>query len=269
MANFICVTCGVQFASTADPPQHCPVCEDERQFVNWGGQRWTTLAEMPATHANIVKSEGPDLYGIGTDPPFAIGQRALLVQLPGRNVLWDCISLIDDATFERVRALGGISAIAISHPHFYASMVEWSRSFGNIPIYLHAADRQWVMRPDPAIVFWEGETQALGGGITLIRCGGHFEGATVLHHAGGAQGRGVLLTSDTLQVAMDRRHVSFMRSYPNFIPLPPSVIRRVVGAVEPFAFDTIAGSFFGRHIPADAKAAVVQSAARYLRGISD
>ena len=26
--------------------------------------------------------------------------------------------------------LGGIAAIAISHPHYYTSMVEWSRAFG-------------------------------------------------------------------------------------------------------------------------------------------
>ena len=58
--------------------------------------------------------------------------------------------------------MGGIKAIAISHPHYYSSMVEWSRAFGGVPIYLHAADRQWVMRPDHAIVFWEGEIKGPG-----------------------------------------------------------------------------------------------------------
>lgn len=269
MNNYICVTCGVQFAATVEPPSRCPICEDERQFVNWEGQRWTTLDELRANHSNVIKPEAPDIHGIGTQPQFGIGQRALLVHAPDRNILWDCVSLIDDASVCAVQALGGISAIAISHPHFYASMVEWSHAFGAIPIYLHAADRRHVMRPDPAIVFWEGETCSLGGGITLIRCGGHYEGASVLHHAAGAEGRGVLLTSDTLQVVMDRRHVSFMSSYPNLIPLSPATIRRIVGAAEPFAFDAIYGSFFGRNILADAKVAISRSAARYLRAVGE
>lgn len=61
------------------------------------------------------------LVGIGTEPSFAIGQRALLVRTPQGNVLWDSITLIDDATVDAVRKLGGIRAIAISHPHYYSS----------------------------------------------------------------------------------------------------------------------------------------------------
>ena len=44
------------------------------------------------------------------------------------------LSLLDPAVVEMVKAFGGISAIAISHPHYYASMVEWSRAFGDVPI---------------------------------------------------------------------------------------------------------------------------------------
>ena len=109
--------------------------------------------------------------------------------------------------------MGGISAIAISHFHCYSSMVEWSRAFGNVPIYLHASDRQWAMRPDNSVVFWDGEIRELLEGLTLIRWGGHFDGGTVLHWASGAGGKGALLTGDILQVVQDRRHVSFMYSY--------------------------------------------------------
>ena len=112
-------------------------------------------------------------------------------------------------------------------------MVEWSRAFGGAPIYLHADDRQWVMRPDPAIVFWEGDTLELGPGLTLLRLGGHFAGAQVLHWAGGADGRGVLLAGDILQVVQDRRFVSFMYSYPNYIPLPAATVRRMLALLEP------------------------------------
>jgi hypothetical protein len=185
------------------------------------------------------------------------------VQTPAGNVLWDCISLLDAPTIAAVRALGGIAAIAISHPHFYSSMVEWSHAF-DAPVYLHADDRQWVMRPDPAIVFWEGETHPLMDGITIIRCGGHFAGSAALHWAAGAEGRGALLTGDTLQVVSDRRFVTFMYSYPNSIPLPARAIRRIVDAVEPFPFDTLYGGWWDRIVMPDAKGAVARSAERYI-----
>jgi hypothetical protein len=267
MPCFICKTCGIQHADSPDPPRRCPICEDERQYVGWGGQQWTTLKELQRDHENRIRSEEPGLVGIGTTPKFGIGQRALLVQTEGGNILWDCISLIDDATIEAVRNLGGLSAIAVSHPHYYSSMVEWSRAFGDIPIYLHAADRSWVMREDPVIEFWEGETKNLPNGLTLIRCGGHFEGGTVLHWPNGAEGRGVLLTGDILQVCQDRRHVSFMNSYPNYIPLPAETVRRVVTAVEPFTFDRIYGFMFDLMIGEGAREAVRRSMNRYLRAI--
>src|SRR5258708_643900 len=126
---YICKTCGVQFAPTDGPPEHCPVCEDERQYIGHNGQEWTTHSALQKSHHNIIKPAEPGLTGIGTDPHFAIGQRALLVQTPAGNVLWDCISLLDDPTVAAVNALGGIAAIAISHPHFYSSMIEWSHRF--------------------------------------------------------------------------------------------------------------------------------------------
>lgn len=266
MPNYICVTCGTQFPASERPPANCPICEEERQYVGWRGQQWTTLDELRHDYHNVIKPEEPGLTGIGTHPSFAIGQRALLVQAPGGNVLWDCLSLIDDPTVAAVRALGGVSAIAISHPHYYSAMVEWSRAF-DAPVYLHAADRQWVMRPDPALVFWEGETRPLGAGLTLIRCGGHFDGGTVLHWAAGAEGRGALLAGDILQVVQDRRWVSFMYSYPNLIPLPAAVVRRVAAAVAPYAFDRLYGAWWERVVARDAKAAVARSAARYIAAL--
>ena len=267
MPNYICATCGTQFSDTAEPPERCPICEDERQYVNATGQKWTRLEELRKKHHNQVKPQEPGLFGIGTEPSFAIGQRALLVQGPGGNVLWDCVSLIDDAGIEAVRKLGGIAAIAISHPHYYSSMVEWSRAFGGAPIYLHAADRHWVMRPDPVIQFWEGETRDLGPGLTLVRCGGHFAGGTVLHWQAGADGRGALLSGDIIQVCADRKHVSFMYSYPNYIPLAAAAVRRVVAAVEPYAYDRIYGAWWDKVIASNGKAAVARSMERYLRAI--
>ena len=140
MENFICVQCGTQFAETAKPPSRCPICQDERQFVRHTGQEWTTLEQLRANHHNRIEDEAPRLLGIGTEAEFAIGQRALLLQSPGGNLLWDCISLLDDETITEVNARGGIRAIAISHPHYYTTMVDLggaircSKYFCTLPI---------------------------------------------------------------------------------------------------------------------------------------
>jgi len=268
MPCFICVTCGTQFDESQQPPKQCAICQDERQYVGWGGQQWTTLEELRESHRNVVRLEELGLYGIGMEAAFAIGQRALLVTHPDGNVLWDCIPLLDEAVIEMVRGIGGISAIAISHPHYYASMIEWSRAF-DCPIFLHNADRQWVMRPDPAIEFWEGEKKELANGLSLIRCGGHFEGGTVLHWPDGAGGKGAILSGDILQVVQDRRWVSFMYSYPNLIPLPASKVRRIAAAIGSFDFDRIYGAWWGKSVFNEAKAAVKRSAERYSNAIAD
>lgn len=260
----ICITCGTQFADGATRPAACPICQDERQYVNWNGQQWTSLADLQVRHRNVLRDVEPGMIGIATEPSFAIGQRALLVQTPAGNVLWDCISLIDQATIDAVTALGGIQAIAISHPHFYSAMVEWSRAF-DAPIHLHEDNRPFVMRPDPAIAYWAGETLPLMPGVTLIRCGGHFRGSTVLHWAGGAEGRGALLTGDTIMVVQDRRFVSFMFSYPNLLPLPASAVRRIAAAVAPYRFDRLYSGWWDKVVDGNADAAVARSAERYVR----
>jgi hypothetical protein len=264
---FICETCGVQFAPTAAEPERCPVCEDGRQYVGWAGQRWTTLEALRRDHANRVEELEPGLTGIGTEPMFGIGQRALLVRTADGNVLWDCITLLDDATVTAVRGLGGIAAIAISHPHYYSSMVEWSAEFG-APVHLHDADRRWVMRPDPAIRFFSGDELALPGGMRLLRLGGHFPGATVLHWPAGAGGRGALLSGDTLQVVNDRRYLSFMYSFPNLVPLPAHVVERIVRRVGDLRFDRIYGAWWDRVVDHDGAAAVRRSAERYLAALA-
>jgi glyoxylase-like metal-dependent hydrolase (beta-lactamase superfamily II) len=268
MPAFICATCGTQFPPADAAPAACPICQDERQYVGAGGQRWTTLEAMRRTHLNAWRMHEPNLIGIGTTPAFAIAQRALLLRRGDGNILWDCITFIDDATVELVKALGGIRAIAISHPHYYSCMVEWAHAFG-AEIWLHEGDRAHVMRPDPAIRFWGGATQALAPGVTLVNAPGHYEGGTMLHWADGAEGRGALLSGDIIQVVPDSRHVSFMRSYPNLIPLNARTVRAIAAAVAPYAYERIYGAWWDRIVARDAKARVANSVARYLRWIAD
>ncbi|MGN6551829.1 MAG: MBL fold metallo-hydrolase [Pararhizobium sp.] len=268
MTAFICNACGTQYPETEAAPPRCPICEDERQFVPEGGQSWTDMDALARDYRIVWREEAQGLHSLTIEPAFAIGQRGFLIERPTGNILWDCLSLVDAETIDRIRGLGGLSAIAISHPHYYTAMVEWSRAFGGVPIYLHDADRQWVQRPEAAIQFWQGETIPIGPDATMIRCGGHFEGGAVLHCPWLADGRGALMSGDILQVVADRRHVSFMYSYPNLIPLDAAAVRRIVGAVEPFAFDAVYGAFGARTIARDGKAAVARSAERYLSAIA-
>ncbi|MGI8862681.1 MAG: MBL fold metallo-hydrolase, partial [Gaiellaceae bacterium] len=174
MNTFICVACGTQFSPSNEPPDGCPICLDERQYVGDGGQQWTKMAELRSEHRNRVEEQESGLFGIGTEPSFAIGQRALLVG----GLLWDCLTLLDDETATAVEQRGGIDMIAISHPHYYSTMVEWAERF-DAQVLLHEADRDWIMRPSERIELWTGERRRLTEDLELIRLGGHFEGGTV------------------------------------------------------------------------------------------
>ncbi|HET7386737.1 MAG TPA: hydrolase [Nocardioidaceae bacterium] len=262
MTAWICATCGVQFADTDRPPAGCPICSDERQYVGWDGQRWTSTAELSVEHSNVLREEEPNLVGVGVQPSFAIGQRALLVRTPAGNVLWDCVSLLDQNAHRRIDELGGIAAICMSHPHFYAANVDFADAF-DARVLIPRADRHWVQRPSPRIELFDDEAEPLPG-LTLARIGGHFDGAAVLHWPDGAGGRGALLTGDTITVVQDRDWVSFMWSYPNLIPLDEATIETIAERVEHFRFDRVYGGWWGRVVVADGGAAVRRSADRYI-----
>ena len=157
----------------------------------------------------------------------------------------------------------------MSHCHYYTTMVEWSDAFGGVPIYLHENNRKWVQRESKAIVYWSGEAvqdlavgDALSCARSLLRRHGSCTGAD------GANGAGALFTGDVMQVTQDRRFVSFMYSYPNYIPLNAATVRRIGEIIEPLAFDRIYGAFWHRVIADDAKAASRASVARYLSAIA-
>jgi hypothetical protein len=260
---FICVTCGTQYPPAGAPPSGCPICLDERQYVGNDGQRWTTMDELARDHRNRLEELEPGLLGIGTKPSFAIGQRALLVE----DLLWDCITLLDDVTAAAVETAGGIRTIAISHPHYYSAMVEWAERF-DARVLLHEADREWVMRPSERIEFWSGERRRVSDGLELVRLGGHFDGGTVCLWPAGAGGKGALLSGDIVQVVSDRDWVSFMYSYPNLIPLPAREVERIRGVVETLPFDRVYGAWWDRIVPEDAKAKVLRSADRYVAALA-
>ena len=265
MTAYLCTTCGVQHTDAPEPPDACPICGDERQYVGHDGQGWTALAALGREHRARVEVQEPGLVGVGTDPGFAIGQRALLRQGPGGNLLWDCVPLLDDAR-EAVEAAGGVDVVALSHPHFQSTAAEWAEAF-DARVLVHADDARWTMRPHRRIETWEGERIEPVAGTALVRTGGHFAGSAVCHFPDAAEGRGALLTGDTVQVVADRRRVGFMRSYPNLIPLSATAVARIADALAPLAFDRLYGGWWERVVPAGAAEAVRASAARHVAAL--
>jgi len=258
----LCLTCAVEQAEGMEPPTACAICSDERQYVRPTGQAWTTLEELSsAGHQGTTTEVEPGLHGITVVPSVGIGQRALLVQTAGGNLLWDPTGYLDDDLVEAVQELGGVAAVATSHPHMFGVQVEWSRRFGGVPVYVQAADREWLQRDDPMIALWEEKLEVLPG-VVLHRVGGHFPGSAIAHFVG-ADGEGVLLSGDTVAGTPDEHWVSFMRSYPNKTPLSAAAVSKVADRVLGLRFDRLYDNFGGQ-VTRDAAAWVRRSADRYI-----
>jgi metallo-beta-lactamase superfamily protein len=262
---WICATCGNHYTGADSPPAGCVICTDERQWVPPTGQRWTTLEELSAAgrHADVREVE-PGLVGIGADPPFAIGQRALLVTTPQGNLLWDPSGFIDELAIQTVRDAGGLRAVSASHPHFYGAITEWSNVF-DAEILLPEADAAWLTRrPERPPSTWSGTLPVLPG-VTLVQCGGHFAGSAVVHWAEGAGGAGALLTGDTIFVTPGEDRVTFVRSAPNRLPLPERAVRGVLDAIRWYRFDRIYSGWWEPVLRRDAHDVVERSGQRYIQ----
>jgi hypothetical protein len=94
------------------------------------------------------------------------------------------------------------------------------------------------------VTVWEEKAEVLPG-VVLHRIGGHFPGSAVAHFVG-ADARGVLLSGDTVACTPDERWVSFMRSFPNKIPLSAAVVAKVADRVLQLDFDRLYDNFAGQ-----------------------
>ncbi|KAK7961598.1 metallo-beta-lactamase family protein [Apiospora aurea] len=315
-AWLVCTACGTQFP-TADRQavKTCFICDDPRQFTPQTGQAFTTLDGLrdsghrntftPLFSRTSLPSSGDDEGGDGwaftsivTEPKVAIGQRAILIRTPRHgNVLWDCVTLLDEWTFIQIRALGGLSAIVISHPHYYSTHLEWARAF-HCPVYLAAEDREWLAQTDeehqvfvpegteelelelkPSTYDESGQPQqqlqqATPSGVKILKLGGHFPGSFVLLY------RRRLLLADTLlttpaglgswhaDAVGSARHrprgmnsYAFMWSIPNMIPLPPAELVRMWDILKKHEFRSTHGAFLHTDI--------VETEARMRRRVLD
>lgn len=263
--NNICSTCGTRYANERKPGDICPICEDERQYVLESGQHWTNYEAIASQHNIRITERAPRLYDLRLVPAFSIGQRAFLVQSGSGNLLWDCLPLIDETTVAFIGAKGGLKGIAISHPHYYSLMIVWARIF-DCPVYLHEADQEWIMDKRDHIQLWGGLQQQLWDDLKLVHTPGHFPGSVVLHAPHHGNG-GTVLTGDSLFVSRDRKQVSFMYSFPNYIPLPAKDVRIIDERVSPLAFDSMYSAFDGLNIQEGAKEIYKRSVIRYLQAV--
>ncbi|KAM6537981.1 hypothetical protein FALCPG4_003873 [Fusarium falciforme] len=259
----VCVTCGTQFP-TADRSKvkTCHICDDPRQFVPPSGQSFSTLEELGKTHRNEFTPcpADPRLTFISSTPKLAIGQRAILIQTPEGNILWDCISLLDEETISKIQALGGLRAMVISHPHFYSTHVQWARAF-KCPVYLSAEDARWAtMASAHQIPLALTETEVVSG-VKAIKLGGHFPGSmvllfdgrlliadTLMTTAAGVGGWEVDATGTSRSKPPGLNSFSFLYSIPNFIPLNLDEMSRMWGILKKYDFRATYGGFAGMDI---------------------
>jgi glyoxylase-like metal-dependent hydrolase (beta-lactamase superfamily II) len=263
---WICTTCATQYAPSDAPPASCPVCEDDRQYVSWEGQQWTTHQALKQKYRLRIGDDA-GLLAMAVDPMWAIPQRVLHLRTDAGNILWESLGIVTDEAVRALRDAGGVDRILISHPHFYSSMVEWSEALGGVEILLHEADREWVRRPSDRIRYWRGDTLNLSDDVTLINVGAHFPGSQALHWTKGPRGQ-TLFPGDAPHVTQDRRQVCFMHSVPNFTPMKPSAVRRMRDLLAPFDYDDVYGFSWGRNILGNGKAVVEASFDRFLQQVA-
>lgn len=261
-----CAACGVEYGSDRSAlPVVCPICADERQYVPATGQAWVTQAELAERSAVRIAELGAGQWGI-TAENVGIGQTMQVVATAAGVLLWDPTGLVDASTVDFVRTLGPVLAIVASHPHMYGAQVGWSHALGDPPVLINSSDQEWVQRHDPVLQPWSGQ-MPLTEGLALHTLGGHFPGSAIAHWAAGAEGAGVVLAGDTIMVNNDRTTTSFMRSYPNRLPLSATVVARIADQVSALRYRQL-WSNFGIAIGEDAAAAVQRSAQRHIDWVS-
>jgi hypothetical protein len=256
----LCATCGVEHDADALPGT-CAICADDRQWVPAEGQRWTTVGAQRAAGASLQPAPlEPGLWALPVRGGVGIGQHAKLLTTPEGNLMVDVPAHIDRAAVETVAGLGGLAGIIASHPHMYGVQADWSAAFGGAPVYVSEPDAGWLARRPENLEVWSGTIEPVPG-VTASQPGGHFPGSVVVHYTG-EDGRGVLLAGDTVGVARDRSWATFMRSFPNYLPLSGRVALRIAEHLDRYDYDRLYDNF-SSSIAADARAVVHRSARRH------
>ncbi|KAK0285781.1 hypothetical protein LTR35_005121 [Friedmanniomyces endolithicus] len=193
------------------------------------------------------------MWSIWTEPKFGIGQRCVFIQTDHGNVLWDCITNLDEETAAIIKQEGGLKAIIISHPHYYTTHLEWAQVF-DCPVYLASDDKEWISREDQrgCLRFIEGTSQQIIPGVTAIKVGGHFPGSLVLLWNKKLLIADSFVTTPSALYHVDRlpgtTSYAFMWAIPNMIPLPPAELYKMWQAIRPYEFHSTHGAFVGQDV---------------------
>ncbi|GAA1127420.1 hydrolase [Citricoccus alkalitolerans] len=268
----LCATCGVEQAGAIDEalPSVCAICTDDRQWVPADGQRWTTVGELRTSGASTEVAElEPNLWTVRVSGGVGIGQHAKIVITEVGNLMVDVPAYIDRVAVDTVKGLGGLAGIIASHPHMYGAQSAWAEACGGAsgpaPVYISEPDAGWLARRPANTIVWSGSLTPLpglsGSHVTASQPGGHFPGSVVVHFTG-QDGAGVLLAGDTVGVARDRKWATFMRSFPNYLPLSGAVAQRIAGHLDRYDYERLYDNFSGV-ISSDASAVVHRSAGRH------
>ncbi|KAK3673093.1 hypothetical protein LTR78_006933 [Recurvomyces mirabilis] len=264
----LCNACGTQYpVNTQSNKDSCKICDDPRQFVPPEGQTFTTLATLRNQgHRNVwwQDKQNRKIWSVRTEPQirsmkFAIGERAMLLQTEAGNILWDLIPFLDAETVDRINDFGGLKAIVISHPHYYSTWADWSRTF-SCPVYVGAHDKEWlgqIHREGTELRFLiDIHTPLLHpeSGVTAILAGGHFPGSLLLHWKQAKS----LFIADTIFTSPSATNpvpgkegvisFTFFWSIPNRIPLHPDDILMIWNKVKHLEFHSAYGAFKGMDV---------------------
>lgn len=228
------------------------------------GQTWTSLKQLVKDHKNewhqLVGTN--NCWSIRSEPQVAIGQRCILITTPAGNVLWDCITLLDAETTSKIKEVGGLKAIVISHPHYYSSHMHWADTF-ECPVFIAAEDEEWCVAEDRSHrrKLLQHESHEISDNVTALKLGGHFPGSLVLHYLPDptqpAQSALLFIADTIVTVPSALYHVdrlpgttsySFDWSIPNRIPLPPPEIFKMWQVLKKWKFGGTFGAFLGMDI---------------------
>lgn len=257
----ICITCGTQFSGNVSTPEICPICIDDRQHVPPCGQKWISRDDLKKNYQVSLQSmpglsggqsaPATSVYRLKVDPHFALNNRAILIKSKSGNILWDCIPVLDEAAIDSIKSMGGLKAIAISHPHYYSNMNDWAAAF-DCPIYVHHLDAEWVMDKGPHINYWQGDELSFFDGIRMIHTGGHFRGSCVLQ-VPDLSASGTIFCGDSLYIARSKKHTAVMYSYPNQIILPRADFAAFEKRMSAIQFDSLIGAFDHQELSGNAR----------------
>lgn len=222
---------------------------------------------MRGKYSNKWKQvEGDDsLWSIYTEPKFGIGQRCILLETPHGNVLWDCITYLNDETLQWIHSKGGLQAIVISHPHYYTTHLDWAKAF-DCPVIVAKDDEEWINRKDTEgrRRLMEGTAEEIISGVTAAKPGGHFPGSLVLHWDRKLFIADTFVTTPSAYYHKNRlpgtTSYAFMWSIPNMIPLPPSELHKMWQVIKKLGFESTHAAFVGTEIrDKDLKGRVLES----------